>query len=83
MVIDGGPAMTDLDGFGKAIAASLFRTAVSLPAFRRFADRVLGEGHDFRVELTLGNQLRGLIIDGAKGVDESLAGTKGSVSNTS
>jgi hypothetical protein len=57
IVVDGGPAMTDLDGFRDALAWSLFRATASPLAFRRFADRVLGGDHGLRAELALWGQL--------------------------
>ena len=42
IVIDGGAALIDFDGFRKALGAALGTTATSQLRFDRFADRVLG-----------------------------------------
>ncbi|MDH7972637.1 di-heme-cytochrome C peroxidase [Sphingomonas sp. AR_OL41] len=48
MLVDGGPAMTDLQGFGTKLALALGETVLPTTQgklrFRRFADRVLGTG---------------------------------------
>lgn len=45
LLIDGGPALIDLQEFGTQLALALGETAISPTRFRRFADRVLGAGH--------------------------------------
>ncbi|HYJ30387.1 MAG TPA: di-heme-cytochrome C peroxidase [Allosphingosinicella sp.] len=42
MLVDGGPAMIDLAGFGGELARALFETAAGGERFTRFADRILG-----------------------------------------
>jgi hypothetical protein len=63
VIIDGGPALTDLTKFKQGIGASLFLTKLVPGRFGRFADRVLGAdaGSDERAALSA--QLDQVIAD--------------------
>ncbi|HEV7904298.1 MAG TPA: di-heme-cytochrome C peroxidase [Pyrinomonadaceae bacterium] len=43
MRVDGGPAMTNLNGFFREMYEGIGRTLVNLPKFERFAQKVLGD----------------------------------------
>ena len=63
ILIDGGPAMTDIGKFREALGYALGLTA--LPTrFPRFADRVLGRNHSLRDRLRLKGELLALIKEG-------------------
>jgi hypothetical protein len=72
ILVDGGPALTDLGTFGQKLGLALGETL--LPAkFERFADRLLGKGH--WIERAA---LRLKVTDTvAKGLGELLQGQKG------
>jgi len=65
IVIDGGPALTDLDGFGRVLAKSLLQTAGRpLMQFRRFANRVLGPNPQEKAILALHKEVTKTIAAG-------------------
>lgn len=53
ILIDGGPAMTDVGKFRQTVAFALGLTAASPPRFLRFANRVLGPNHSIAAHLQL------------------------------
>jgi mono/diheme cytochrome c family protein len=64
MLVDGGPAMIDLIGFGNKLALALGETDVSLTRFDRFARRVLGQGSNLAERIRLHRQLHQVVIQG-------------------
>ncbi len=66
MLIDGGPAITDINGFRKALGFALGLTKVDLPRFNRFAARVLGPGRTAGQVLALKLAVDKLVIEGFK-----------------
>jgi hypothetical protein len=66
VLIDGGPAMTDVNKFRIALGFALGLTKIDLPRFRRFADRVLGPGRSLRQTLALKRELDAAVIEGIK-----------------
>lgn len=67
ILIDGAPALIDLGKFRGVLARAVGYTAVSPPRFARFADRVLGRGHDADAAATLRAQLLN-VFEGIKQV---------------
>ena len=63
ILIDGGPALTNLGEFRKQLAESLKRTALRPSVFRRFADRVVPNG-DEGARLRLHNALGRTVAQG-------------------
>jgi hypothetical protein len=56
VLIDGGPALTNLNEFQKGVAMSLLYTWYLPPRFNRFADRVLGPGASDQAKSALRKQ---------------------------
>ena len=56
VLIDGGPALTNLNEFQKGVAMSLLYTWYLPPRFTRFADRVLGPGASDQAKSVLRKQ---------------------------
>ncbi len=77
MLIDGGPAMVDLIGFGNKLALALGETDLSLTRFDRFARRVLGENSSILARLKLHHQLHDVVV---KGLGDLLQAPPGAVS---
>ena len=63
LLIDGGPAMTDVGKFRESLGYALGLTAAPL-RFKRFADRVLGRNHSLGARLRLKGELLALIKEG-------------------
>ena len=66
VLVDGGPAMTDVNKFRIALGFALGLTKLDLPRFSRFAARVLGPGRTVRQTLALKRELDTLVIEGFK-----------------
>jgi len=64
ILIDGGPALIDLGGFGKDLALAMLETDTVLPRFRRFANAVLGDHHSFADEVRLHLALHDAVVKG-------------------
>jgi mono/diheme cytochrome c family protein len=64
ILIDGGPAMTDVGKFRKTVAYALGLTVASPLRFQRFADRVLGGGHSVAQHLQLKADVAKLVAQG-------------------
>lgn len=62
--IDGGPAMTDVTKFRKALAEALLLTKIDLVRFHRFASRVLGPGASPKDRIKLKIALDKLVLAG-------------------
>lgn len=78
MLVDGGPAMTDLGKFREALAKSLIM-AVLPTRFPRFAERVLGPGHSKEARDQLKKQVKATIDAGIKQKIQSLGKDDGSI----
>jgi hypothetical protein len=63
MLIDGGPALTNLALFQKGVALSLLYTRYLPLRFGRFADRVLGPGASDEAKSTLKSQLDSILAE--------------------
>jgi hypothetical protein len=63
ILIDGGPALTDLNGFGTNLAVAFLETWVNPARFRRFADRVLGPSSNFFSRLDLHARLGQVLVE--------------------
>jgi hypothetical protein len=63
MIIDGGPALTNLALFQKTTALSLYFTRYLPFRFDRFAERVLGPGASSEAKTTLRSQLEAVVED--------------------
>jgi hypothetical protein len=61
VLIDGGPALTNLDEFQKGIALALLYTWYLPPRFTRFADRVLGPGASEQAKSDLRKQFQPVV----------------------
>lgn len=66
ILIDGGPAMTDIGRFRNALGFALGLTALSPPRFLRFAERVLGRGYSPARYARLKLELARLVKEGVK-----------------
>jgi hypothetical protein len=66
LLVDGGPAMTDLGKFRGVLALAVGLTDRSPRRFDRFADRVLGPGHTPAAKAALKRQLEGIIARGER-----------------
>lgn len=64
ILVDGGPAMTDVGKFRKTLAYALGLTAASPLRFQRFADRVLGNGHSVAKHVQLKADVAKLVAQG-------------------
>jgi len=64
ILVDGGPAMVDMIGFGTKLALALGKTDVSLPRFELFARRVLGNGNNLAARLRLHHELHEVVKQG-------------------
>jgi hypothetical protein len=67
MVVDGGPAMTDLGLFRDRLGLAIGMTEALQLRFNRFANRVLGPGHSDQAAAELGRQLSALVDKGKAG----------------
>lgn len=74
MLVDGGPAMVDLIGFGTKLALALGETDLSLTRFDRFARRVLGENSSILARLRLHGQLHRVVVQGLGDLLQAPAG---------
>jgi hypothetical protein len=61
VLIDGGPALTNLDNFQKGIALAVLYTWYLPPRFNRFAGRVLGPGASDQAKSDLRKQFRPVV----------------------
>jgi len=61
VLIDGGPALTNLNEFQKGVAMSLLYTWYLPPRFNRFADRVLGPDASGQAKSDLRKQFRPVV----------------------
>jgi hypothetical protein len=61
VLIDGGPALTNLDEFQKGVAMALLYTWYLPPCFTRFADRVLGPGASEQAKSDLRKQFKPVV----------------------
>jgi hypothetical protein len=66
ILIDGGPAMTDVNKFRTALGFALGLTKLDPARFLRFADRVIGQGRSLRQTLALKRELGKVVIEGIK-----------------
>ena len=64
ILVDGGPAMVNLVGFGVQLYASAVQTYYNQPRFDRFARRVLGEHYSPETVKQLGGQLLAFLREG-------------------
>ena len=64
LLIDGGPALIDLQEFGAQLGLALGETDVTLTRFARFADRVLGPHHSLADAIRLHNELHAAVLHG-------------------
>lgn len=62
MRIEGGPAMSNLNGFFREMYAGLARTLVNLPKFERFAQKVLGERNSIVERVRLRKQMTDALV---------------------
>jgi processive rubber oxygenase RoxA-like protein len=61
VLIDGSPALTNLDEFQKGVAMALLYTWYLPPRFNRFADRVLGPGASAQAKSELRKQFKPVV----------------------
>ncbi len=61
VLIDGGPALTNLDEFQKGIALAMLYTWYLPPRFNRFADRILGPGASDQAKSDLRKQFKPVV----------------------
>lgn len=66
VLVDGGPAMTDINQFRTAIGLALGKTLIDPLRFQRFAGRVLGSGRTIRQIASLKLELAKLVKEGFK-----------------
>ncbi len=66
MLVDGGPALTDINKFRIALGFALGKTLIDPPRFLRFAARVLGPGRTVRQVAALKLELGRLVKEGFK-----------------
>ncbi|HEX9932835.1 MAG TPA: di-heme-cytochrome C peroxidase [Allosphingosinicella sp.] len=64
MLVDGGPAMIDLKGFGTKLALALGETYLSPTRFRRFARRALGANDNGQTRAVLRSQMKRVLDAG-------------------
>jgi hypothetical protein len=63
MRVDGGPAMTNLNGFFREMYEGIGRTLVNVPKFERFAQKVLGERNSLVERARLRKQMTDSLLD--------------------
>ncbi len=78
ILIDGGPAMTDVGTFRKAVANAILLTAKLPDRLHRFAGRVLGPGYSLKQLLQLKIALDRTVVQGL-GMQLAHAGEKASL----
>lgn len=64
ILVDGGPALTNLGEFRKQLASALIKTSVNPVRFRAFANRVLGPGNTLRQRARLHNEVGEVVLHG-------------------
>jgi mono/diheme cytochrome c family protein len=64
ILVDGGPALIDLGGFGKQLATAMLATDVSLTRFPRFARAVLGDRDSPAERARLHSALHKTVVEG-------------------
>ena len=77
ILVDGGPAMADLIGFGGKLVVALTQTDVLATRFDRFARKVLGEHSSLPDRIRLHHKLHNVVI---KGLGDLLKAPTGNVS---
>jgi len=79
MVIDGGPAMTDLGRFRRSLGLALAYTNLIPGRFARFADRVLGTDASEDERSKLRGELQAFLEAARQGVEREQSRTEGSL----
>lgn len=71
ILVDGGPALIDLNGFGTNLALAMLDTTLDLARFRRFANRVLGPSSNPLTRARLWTQVLRTLAE--QGIDQASA----------
>lgn len=71
ILVDGGPALIDVNQFGSSLAVALLTTTLKADRFRRFADRLLGDDSTRLQRLRLWGEVVGALAE--QGIDQARA----------